>query len=96
MNITEYLLTCLNEECLEIAKNVTKSLRFGILDIGPKNKVCNLEALGQELDDLEGVLELLADSGINIEKYRNRDQIEAKKLKVKKYMEYSKKQGLLT
>jgi NTP pyrophosphatase (non-canonical NTP hydrolase) len=96
MNLNEYLLTCLNEECLEVAKSVDKALRFGLDDIGPGHKSCNLEEIAQELDDMQGVLELLKDNGVNIDKLRTREQVEAKKLKVKFFMEYSEKRYHLT
>ena len=97
MNKNEYLLTCLSEECSEISQNVGKTLRFGINDrnilnpSGPTNK----ERLVEELNDLLAITEMLIDCDILPAEWQNRLNIDTKKSKVKKFMDYSIKQGTL-
>jgi hypothetical protein len=35
MNPTEHLLSCLAEECAEVAQRASKSLRFGLSEVQP-------------------------------------------------------------
>ena len=93
MNIREYLLICLSEEAAELSQTASKALRFGLDDTyyteSPK------KAIIREFNDLIGVLELLNENGVDFKKLYNKELIEAKKKKVKKFMEYSKKKGTL-
>ena len=59
MTKKEYLLTCLAEECIEVAKEVHKALRFGLDDTNPATKQTNAEAIRNELTDIVAVLEEL-------------------------------------
>lgn len=93
MNKREYLLTCLSEEGAELSQAAGKALRFGLDDTyyteSPR------EAIIREFNDLVGVLELLNENGVDFKKLHRRELIEAKKKKVKKFMEYSKEKGTL-
>lgn len=93
MNTTEYLLTCLIEECAEVIQRATKAQRFGLDEIQPEQTFTNEERLADELDDLAGVLELLREKGLCLTD--DEDAIAAKKVKVKKFMEYSRELGAL-
>lgn len=95
MNLQDHLLTILSEECSEVIKEVSKSLRFGLKDFHPKyDNIPNDQRISNELCDLIAMVEMLQDEGVIPE--LSRDKIEYKKEKVKKYMEYSKKMGKLT
>ena len=95
MTKTEYLLTCLSEECAEISQRCTKALRFGLNEVQKDQDLDNLERLNYELNDLIGVIEILNENGIVIN-INNRESIKLKKEKIIKYMEYSKEIGILT
>jgi NTP pyrophosphatase (non-canonical NTP hydrolase) len=95
MNIHEHLLTCLAEESGEIAQAAHKALRFGIDDGYPGTERTNRRDIVQEVNDLIGVLELLCENGIRLDGLLDREAIEAKKTKVKKYMEYAVERGCL-
>lgn len=95
MNIIEYLLTSLSEECAEIIQDCAKSQRFGLDDVYPKKPELgtNFDRLQRELDDLEGIKEVLAEYGVNFK--RSRKRINEKKVKIKNYMEYARSRKTL-
>ena len=55
MHEEQYLLTCLAEECGEVAQRCTKALRFGINEIQPGHEATNYARLWGELCDLQAV-----------------------------------------
>lgn len=62
MTREEHLLVIIAEECVEIAKNATKALRFGLHNCGPGEPNTNARLMCLECADLQAVLEMLADS----------------------------------
>jgi hypothetical protein len=96
MNKNEHLLVILAEECSEISKDVSKSLRFGLDEWSPYDpeQLPNRHKISQEITDLLAVAEMLVEEGV-IGKFDERVFIDRKKEKVKKYMEYSKNAGTL-
>ena len=97
MDKLEHLLVCLNEEGTEIAQSTDKALRFGLDDRYPKTKdtTCRQD-IEREINDLLGVIELLQEEGVPFPRLFNREDIEAKKAKVLKYMSYARARGTLT
>ena len=93
MNTTEYLLSCLIEECAEVIQRATKAQRFGLREIQPDQFLTNEQRLAAELADLTGVLQLLGGENVNLT--ASAGAIEDKKVKVKKFMDYSHKLGTL-
>lgn len=93
MTTTEYLLSCLIEECAEVIQRATKAQRFGLDEVQPEQLRTNQERLALELADLTGTIELLKDEGIRLPISGN--AIEAKIVKVKKFMDYSRELGVL-
>ena len=93
MNKQEYLLTCLSEEAAEIIQAVGKAQRFGMdddyYDESPK------EAILREFIDLVAVIEMLFGEDIRTTILYSGEEIDAKKKKVLKYIEYSKDKGTL-
>ena len=94
MNRLSHLLTITAEESVEIAQRATKSLRFGIDDVQEGHTRNNAERLIGEFNDLYASMEMLKEDGA-IGEFVHRDMIEAKKLRVEQYLEYSKRRGLL-
>ena len=102
MNAIEHLLTCGQEEsgevavaALAVAKAFSKSLRFGLDDIHPERKITAAQVLVAELNDLEAIVEMLQEEGIELPGLHDRTEIDRKKEKVRKYMEYSRQRGTL-
>lgn len=88
MNLKDYLLACVSEEGGEIVQAAGKALRFGLLDKNPKSEGANWTDLRKEVHDLIAVYEMLCDEFDRVETL-DRDLIEAKKVKVEHYMNYS-------
>lgn len=97
MNKSEHLLTCASEECLEIAKNISKALRFGLEDRNTLNPTgpTNRERIVDELNDLMGVLRLLEYHNIVEIDWADREKQEAKMQKVIKFINYAENVGTL-
>lgn len=108
MNDLEHKLTCLGEECTEVAicanelaisanlvaQRVSKALRFGLEDVQVEQAYTNGQRLISELNDLMGAVELLIEKGV-VEWSVDREAVEAKKERIKKYLAYSKECGTL-
>lgn len=95
MTRTELLLTQIGEECAEVIQEVSKSLRFG-LDDYYKDEPKNIVSLYTEAAEVIAVLEMFMQEcpipdGVDMDEIADR-----KKLKVEKYLEYSKERGILT
>ena len=98
MNRTEHLLSCLAEECAEVAQRVSKALRFGLSEVQPGQPFTNAERIQQECIDLLAVLEMLDDAEV-VARSGGReldDLLSAKKAKIEKFMRYAEEQGALT
>lgn len=99
MNETGHLLQKLQEECNEVGKEGSKCVLFGLDDrnalevVTNPNYPTNRELLAQELDDLQGVIEMLRERGIL--PASDPARVAAKKVKVLKWMDYARSIGML-
>jgi hypothetical protein len=59
MNKTEYLLTCLAEECAEVGQRASKAIRFGLDETQPGQDKSNAMRMLLELMDVMAVFEML-------------------------------------
>ena len=100
MTREEHLLTIIAEECVEIAKCATKSLRFGLDSCGPGVPDTNARLMCLECADLQAVLEMLAESNCMFQLTGNsidmKEVMAAKKVKVERFLKYSSERGRLT
>lgn len=81
----QYLVTCLAEECAEVAERAAKVLRFGRYDVEEGQELTNEQRLAQELNDLLAVVELLdAECGLRLD--RSEHLVAKKKDKVLGFM----------
>lgn len=89
MNEYQYLLIELSSECIELSDISSKTL---YLD---SNVECqykkNFENLNDKILKILAIIEILKDKGMNI----NFDDINSKKEKVNRYLNYSKSIGLV-
>ena len=93
MNRTEHLLSCLAEECAEVAHRVSKALRFGLTEIQSGQSLTNAQRIAQELNDLIAIKELLRENGVDLR--LDHHAVEAKKAKVLAFVEYARNIGAL-
>jgi NTP pyrophosphatase (non-canonical NTP hydrolase) len=93
---TEHLLSCLAEECAEVAQRASKAMRFGLDDIEPGQELNNAERIIYELTDLCAVIEMLSEQKIINPFVSPGDAINRKKEKVARYMEYAIQRGAIT
>jgi len=93
MNKTEYLLTCLVEECAEVQKEATKALRFGLED-NWRDQGKQSERIVHEFCDLISIYDMLVEEGL-IDDVTTAEMIEMKKQRVHKYMHYARERGTL-
>jgi hypothetical protein len=96
MNMQEYLLVCLSEECAEIQKAAMKAIRFGIDKGNPfkENFVSNRQDIEHEISDLLTVVEILNSENI-IHMKLDRAYAKRKKRKIHKYIDVSISCGTL-
>lgn len=105
MNRTEYLLVKLSEECHEVGQRAAKALTFGLTEIyqGGENsayrnpgQLSTAETIMQEFADLSAVIAMLQATGdlpVNVLQFQ--EHMRAKRGKIEKYMELSRKRGIL-
>jgi len=92
LNRKEYLLTKLIEECVEVAKEASKALTFG-LDDKHKDHKSNIEKINDEWNDLMAIRRMLMGEGVRI--FDNIGLQDKKMCKVEKYMKWSQERGCL-
>lgn len=94
MNQLQHYLTKLAEEGSEVAQIALKTQQFGPREIMPGQPFNNFERAHQELDDLWAMVEELNDK-FGFGYTPNRERMEAKKEKVRKYLGYSIHLGMV-
>lgn len=98
MDMTEYLLTLITEEALEIAHRATKASRFGLDEVQPGQDQTNTQRMVGEYVDLVTTFMLLEQHlGVTLlpSGTERREMIDAKIEKIQKFMEYSRQLGVL-
>ena len=98
MNRKEYLLTCLAEECSELAIECSKSKRFGLDSYGENDtatlRYTNSENLVKEFVDVYTIIKMLDQEGY-IDSNFTAFQVDNKMDKVDKYYNISRQLGLV-
>lgn len=98
MNRREHLLTCLAEECTEVGKRVAKALRFGLNEVQAGQTLTNRQRIAEEYRDLVAVANILVEEGILAvhEMAVRQKDVEAKRAKIERFMEISRREGVLS
>lgn len=94
MNPLQYYLTKLAEEGSEVAQIALKAQQFGAHEVMPGQPLNNFERCHQELDDLWAIVEELNEK-FGFGYTPNKERVEAKKMKVRKYLSYSIHLGMV-
>ena len=99
MNRTEHLLTCLAEECAEVAQRVSKALRFGVDERQEGQNADNAERIRLEMYDLLAVYLIAASEDIlpplHLDAELLNDVTRRKREKIERFMSISREQGVL-
>lgn len=61
---TEHLLCILAEECSEVAVRASKSIRFGLSEVQPKQHLTNAERLRDEMIHVLTMWDMLVERGL--------------------------------
>lgn len=96
MTRLEHLLTCLAEECAEVAQRSTKALRFGIDEVQPGQFLTNAERIREEVVDLFAVLGMLEEETGWSLLPNDIDGGRDKRKKVEAFLRYSAEVGTLS
>ncbi len=83
---TKEIVLIMSEECSEVAKEVSKIMRFGPDQIKPGKEKTNIKVLEEELGDLLAMIELLVDKNVGV---TNEGLELAKKAKFEKLKQWS-------
>lgn len=87
MNRKEHLMVVAMEECDEVSQRISKALRFGLFETQPGNEENNERRIRSEYTDLVAAMELIGFISLD------RSEIDAKKIKIEKYLRYSESLG---
>lgn len=91
MTKKQMLLAQLSEECAEVSQRAIKAVRFGLNEVQDGQNKNNMERLEDEFADLVGVYDhLFGEPNAAFWK-----KVEAKKEKIEKYLDVSRKRGIL-
>lgn len=93
MNRQDHLMTQAMEECAEVAQRLSKAMRFGLEQMQSDQPQTNRERIIDEYNDLIAVMDM---AGFSLLKIVNPRAIIAKKDKVERYLDKSRRLGTLT
>lgn len=83
---TKEILLILQEEAVEVAKEISKIMRFGPDQIKPGTEITNIQKLQEEIGDLQAMIELLVKKKVGV---TTNGISSAKKAKFEKLKEWS-------
>ena len=95
MNSQEHFLTCLAEECSEVAQRISKALRFSLNEVQPGQSLNNAQRISGELKDLNAIAGYLDMLGVIPGFLPSDDEAQAKIEKIFKFMKLVRDQGAL-
>lgn len=90
------LLVQCAEEASEVAKEISKCLRFGASEVYAPIGLSNAMRVVNELNDLWAMVGILQDEGVLPPEILHSDKILAKRKAVEEHLRYSRECGTLT
>lgn len=96
MNIEQYILICMAEECSEVSHRISKALRFTLDEIEPGHTLTNGTRIVNEIIDLLSVIDLAVRYGIIVDPFNSLPLKILKQEKIAKFMNYSLELGVLS
>lgn len=87
----QLLLVLAMEECDELSQRLSKAIRFGLDEIQKDQELNNSDRILYEFNDLLATIELIYDC--TIRELIDDAAIVGKKVKIERYLEYSKQLG---
>lgn len=96
MTREEHLLVCLAEECVEVAKDVAKALRFGLDDHEPGAAFDNRERIMLELRDVLCIASILSREDVLPPLIYGPEDVERKLANVERFMIVARGNGALS
>lgn len=94
MNRTQLLLLKLSEECVEVSKECSKAIQFGLDEVYPPVGLSNRDRIRAELQDVFAVVQILNDE-LGLGFLPSPEAAEIKLHKINHYAQYSKDLGQL-
>lgn len=91
----EYYLSCVAEECLEVAFRVQKAIRFGLFEEQPGQTLNNWQRIAEEWSDLLTAMDVLIESE-GLLHARPVEEQQAKRAKIAHYLKHAYKEGQVT
>ena len=95
MNLEQFYLLKLAEECSEVAQRALKQMQFGKNEIQKDQALTNSMRLRAELNDLLSVIKILEEMSEIPHAHDLDEYIKMKRAKLEKYLEYSRDLGLV-
>ena len=95
MNLEQFYLLKLAEECSEVAQRALKQMLFGKNEIQKDQALTNSMRLRAELNDLLSVIGVLEEMSEIPHAHDLDEYIKIKRTKLEKYLEYSRDLGLV-
>ena len=95
MNLEQFYLLKLAEECSEVAQRALKQMQFGKNEIQKDQALTNSMRLRAELNDLLSVIKILEEMSEIPHVHDLDEYIKRKRAKLEKYLEYSRDLGLV-
>lgn len=92
MSNEQFMLLKLSEEAIEVSKECSKAIQFGMDEIYPAIGITNRDRIRAELQDLFAIIQIMnEDCGLDF--VPSQEAVEIKRSKLQHYQQYSRDLG---